>query len=106
MVLEEIHFHDSRIRRVTELPARDMLVFEVDYPIDWENNVFAIRFITFIDVLEYSVDEGAFFGGATLLDYTVDAVESGRRRITLHTNAGKRSLSFREVQLSDSFDSD
>ena len=100
MKLEDIFFHDCKLVRVVELPARDLLAFEVDYPIDWEANVFGPKTILFSNVLRYEVHEGPFLGAPVILEYTAD--EDGERtRITIHTNAGLRALSFASVDLID-----
>lgn len=99
MKLAEIHFHDSRIFRVIEDSEVGDLIFEVNYPVDWDNNIFEKRYIVFGDVLEYRIDEGAFLGAPTLLNYSDDTEVGDRRAVTLHTNAGTRRLLFRTVDL-------
>ena len=101
MDLGDIHFHDSRLIRVVELAEPHDLLFEVMYPVDWENNVFDTRVIAFRDVLNYRVDEGPFWGAPTLLDAYDEGVAGDYRRVTLQTNAGTRSLSFKTVELLD-----
>jgi hypothetical protein len=99
MNLGDIHFHDSGLRRVVELAGPHDLLFEVDYPVDWENNVFEPRVIAFRDVLNYRIDEGPFLGAPTLLD-AYDEGQHGRwQKVTLQTNAGTRSLLFASVEL-------
>jgi hypothetical protein len=85
--------------RVIEFPDTDELHFEVSYPVDWENNVFEPRAIVFTDVLNYRVEEGPFAGAPTLLDAYDNGTEGPRRSVTLETNAGTRSLLFKQVQL-------
>ena len=99
MKLEDIHFHDSQIIQVVEYPDVDDLVLQVDYPVDWDNNIFERRFIVFHDVLNYTVNEGPFSGAPTLLDVKNKGVVSGRQSIVLQTNAGTRSLEFSRVEL-------
>jgi hypothetical protein len=99
MDLGDIHFHDSRLIRVVELAVSHDLLFEVEYPVDWENNVFKARVIAFRDVLNYRVDEGPFWGAPTLLDVYDEGQAEGYRRVTLRTNAGTRSLCFKAVEL-------
>ena len=99
MDLGDIHFHDSRLIRVVELAERHDLLFVVEYPVDWENNVFKARVIAFRDVLNYRVDEGPFWGALTLLDAYDEGQEGDYRRVTLQTNAGTRSLCFKTVEL-------
>jgi hypothetical protein len=99
MDLGDIHFHDSGLIRVVELASVHDLLFEVEYPVDWENNVFEPRVIAFRDVLNYRVEEGPFEGAPTLLDVYDEGQEGTYRRITLQTNAGTRSLAFKAVEL-------
>ena len=99
MDLCDIHFHDSRLLRVVEDAESHDLLFEVEYPVDWKNNRFESRVIAFLDVLNYSVDEGPFTGAPTLLAADDKGSESGYRKVTLQTNAGTRSLWFRSVEL-------
>lgn len=99
MELIDIHFHDARLRRVIELPETDDILFEVDYPIDWENNIFAPRVIRFRDVLNYRVDEMPFSGAPTLLDAYDQGCVGSRRSVVLQTNSGTRSLLFGSVDL-------
>jgi len=99
MKLEDIHFHDSVIHRVIENPEADTLSFEVDYPLDWENNIFARKVIQFTDVLNYQVFESPFFGKPTFLEWSIVGSESDREIVRLETNAGFRQLSFKDVSL-------
>lgn len=99
MNINEIHFHDSRLIRVIEVTETHDLLFEVDYPVDWESNVFEPRIIAFLDTLNYVVDEGPFVGSPTLLDAYDAGSSGGYHKVTLQTNAGTRSLSYRSVEL-------
>lgn len=102
MDLHDIHFHDSQLIRVVEIAETHDLHFEVHYPVDWEHNVFEPRTIAFLDVLNYRVEEGPFLGAPTLLDAYDRGHEGEYRSVTLQTNAGTRSLLFREVELRSS----
>lgn len=95
--LVDIHWHDSEILSVVEAPARDQLEFNVMYPVDWTNNHFEPRTIVFVDVLGYTVSEGAFDGTPTILDATVVGSADGRAQIRLGTNAGSRTLSCKRI---------
>lgn len=99
MDISDIHFHDSLLIRVIEVAETHDLLFVVNYPVDWENNQFERRIIAFIDVLNYSVDEGPFVGAPTLLDAYDDGEEGNYRKVTLQTNAGTRSLWYKSVDL-------
>lgn len=50
---EDVNFHDAVIYRVIEDTRTDSLSFEVDYPLNWEQNLFERKLITFTDVLNY-----------------------------------------------------
>jgi len=97
--LNEIHFHDSVLYKVVENTHDDSLEFHVEYPIDWDRNLFETRLIVFRDILEYSVVEEPFHGQPTLLDWALIDGKGGRRLIKFQTNAGHRSFHFRTVEL-------
>ena len=100
MNVEDIHFHDSKILRVIEVPARDLLAMELDYPIDWQANLFAPQTLIFHDVLGYTVAEGPFAGSPTIMGCSA-SVDGKLTRIILETNAGQRSLSCTRIELVD-----
>ena len=100
MRLEDVHLHDSTIIRVVERPALGVLAFELDYPRDWEKEVYVAKTLIFRDPLGYSVDEGPFDGNPTLLDAQIET-RDGRFVVVLETNAGRRSLSYSDVELVD-----
>lgn len=99
MNLEEIHFHDSILLSVIENTKSDELCFEVDYPTDWENNIYQKRIIIFTEVLNYQVFEGAIHGHSTILGMSVLEVKNDRTSIRIDTNAGYRLLEFKEVKI-------
>ena len=100
MNLDAIHWHDCSLRRVIEQPDRDLLVFEVDYPVDWESGRFAPREIHFSDVYTYEIHEGPFAGAPTLLAASAgDEDEFGTRVLRIETNAGYRVVRCRSIQL-------
>jgi len=99
MNLNEIHFHDSILLRVIEETESDQLCLEVDYPTDWENNIYQRRTILFTDVLNYQVYEGAFHGSPTILGVSEISEENNRKLIQIDTNAGYRLLAFKHVEL-------
>ncbi len=99
MNLEEIHFHDSILLSVVEDTQSDEIRFEVDYPTDWENNIYQKRIILFKEVLNYQVLEGAFHGPPTILDVSILAEKNNRTSIRIDTNAGYRLLEFETVKI-------
>lgn len=101
MKLNDIHFHDSVIYQVIENTNEDSLSFLVDYPVDWENDVYERKEIKFIDFLNYQVHEGPFLGRPTFLDFSIVDSENERDIVRLETNAGYRQLSFKSVELNN-----
>ena len=100
MRLEDVHLHDATIIRVVERPDLSLLAFELDYPQDWENEVYVAKTLVFRDPLGYSVDEGPFNGSPTLLDAQIKT-SGARFVVVLETNAGRRVLSYSSVELVD-----
>ena len=101
MTLSDIHFHDSVLFRVIEDAEKHTLSLEVDYPVDWDNEVYERKHIVFTDVLDYQVHEGPFAGPPTLLEWSTAPHASGRVLVRLETDAGFRQFAFRDVSLSD-----
>lgn len=99
MDISNIHFHDTALLRVVEDTTEDTLTFEVDYPTNWEANVFERRWIVFFDVLDYRVCEGPFQGSPTILDVQIIGPVAGRCHLQIDTNAGTRHLSCADVRL-------
>ena len=99
MDLSSIHFHDTRILRVTEDCGADTLTMEVEYPVDWERNVFEIRRLIFEDVHNYQIFEGPFHGPPVILQAEIIGTEDRWSRLLLQTNAGRRELNCTEVRL-------
>ena len=99
MDISAIHFHDTQILRVIEDCIADTLTMEVEYPVDWERNVFERRLLVFDDVHSYQVFEQPFHGSPTILDVEVVATEGEWSRLRLDTNAGRRELSCTGVRL-------
>jgi hypothetical protein len=97
--LSAIHFHDTRILKVIEDTENDILIMEVNYPVNWDDNEFEKRRLLFEDILNYQVNEIAFSGSPTILDVNILEEEERRTRIRLETNAGHRDLSCSAIQL-------
>jgi hypothetical protein len=74
-------------------------MFEVDYPTNWEANVFERRWIVFDDVLDYRVCEGPFQGSPTILDVQITSTIEDRCQLRIETNAGFRELTCSHVRL-------
>jgi len=97
--LSNIHFHDTGLLCVVEDTTEHTLTFEVDYPTNWEANVFERRWIVFCDALDYRVSEGPFHGSPTILDVQITGTVAGRSQLQIDTNAGTRYLSCTDVRL-------
>ena len=99
MDISAIHFHDTQILRVIEDCETDTLTMEVEYPVDWDRNVFEKRLLIFEDVHGYQVFEGPFEGCPTILEASIIGTEDRWSRLRLETNAGRRELSCTAVTL-------
>ena len=99
MDISSIHFHDTQILRVIEDAAADTLTMEVEYPVDWERNVFEKRCLVFEDVHGYQTFDGPFQGCPTILDASIIGTDGRWSRLRLETNAGHRELSCTAVRL-------
>ena len=97
--MNDIWWHDCMINRVVETPSASELVMEVDYPTDMEKDLYEPRSIVFTDPLDYHIQEGPFKGTPAILDATMEDAADGYRRIILETNAGRRTLRFRRLEL-------
>lgn len=101
MDISSIHFHDTQILRVIEDCAADTLTMEVEYPVDWEGNVFEKRLLVFDDVRGYQISDWPFQGCPTILDVSIINTDGKWSRVRLETNAGPRELSCTAVRLID-----
>ena len=103
MKIEEISLHDSRIKSVTENPETNELTFNINWPKDWENNLFVDADLIFEDVLNYEVHEGPYLWNPTILDVFDDGkhidYEVERRKMKIETNAGYRTLYCTNVRI-------
>lgn len=99
MNLNKIHFHDSQIIRVVEYLETGELLIDVDYPIDWQNDIFEHKIIVFRNVLNYEVHEGPFEGRPTILQVQQVGRKEERSLLRIETNAGFRQLLCTEVEL-------
>lgn len=97
--LNEIHWHDSEIESVIETPAKDELVYNVQYPEDWSQNIFVAKAITFSGYHSHMVEEMPFEGNPTILAASVVGEEGGYTIIKLETNAGNRFVTAKSVQV-------
>jgi hypothetical protein len=113
MIFDEISFHDSVILSVTENTKDQTLDFELDYFVDWENQVSEKKVLQFQEVIFYVKKEIPFAGMPTILEIkqmashkhtyknAVGSIEISRYKIEMITNAGSRFIEFSDVSLLD-----
>jgi len=110
MIINEISFHDSKVLKVIENPDEQTLDFFIDFPTDWENNIFEHKILRFKDVTFYSIEEIPFRGLPTILNVinlgqiTKDFSTSShewiiiRNKIKIETIAGNRIIEFSDCK--------
>jgi hypothetical protein len=113
MIFDELSFHDATILEVREDTASQTLDFLLDFPIDWQNNVFENKLLRFKDAIVYIKKEIPFLGRPAIMEikqlhsrkhtYTnaYGTVQSSKHKVEIVTNAGSRFLEFNEVELLD-----
>ena len=111
MQLSDYSFHDSVIIKVTEHPAEQALSFLIDFPVDWDNNIFEKRILRFNDVIAYTINEIPFGQNPTIMDIEEhgsivanfgsgnNAISAERNLVTIVTNAGKRTIQYSTIEL-------
>ncbi|OQP50882.1 hypothetical protein A4H97_03390 [Niastella yeongjuensis] len=67
MLFEHLSFHDSTILEVKEDTKTQALDFLLDYPTDWDNNIFENKILRFIDAIVYIKKEIPFLGPPAIL---------------------------------------
>jgi len=105
--------HDSTIIKVIEDTENSTLDFILDYPVDWNNNVYEKKILRFHDYLNYEIKEIPFSSQPVILDFKdygetnyafgegQNQMEIKRRKIKLGTNAGSRTLEYNTLELLD-----
>lgn len=105
MNISNIHFHDTQILRVIEENETDTLIMNVDYPVNWEHNIFEHRKIVFYDAYNYQVHEMPFSGIPTIIEINILGTTNRWTHLRIQTNSGFRNVSCVSVRLiSDSYD--
>ena len=111
MNIDDYSFHDSRILSVTENTQDHYLDFLLDFPTNWEDNIFEPRILRFAEVIFYSIDEIPFFGQPTILEIINfgqvnkswgsgrNLIETTRTKIEIQTNAGNRTIEYESCSL-------
>src|SRR5688572_30696413 len=99
MIIDDISFHDSQILKVIENPDGQILEFIIDFPTDWENNIFEHKILKFEGVTHYNVD-GIPFSGLPIIFNIENLGEAKnfstdtRHKIKIDTNSGDRIIEF------------
>jgi len=96
----EIHWHDSIIVRVVELPTVSV-AFQIEYPEDWERDIYVNKTVLIGEIFSYQIHEGPFVGPITILGATEATGADDSRLIRIETNAGYRELRFKTLDLLD-----
>lgn len=93
MNIDNLFWHDCKIRRVIEIPTEDRVLIEVDYPVDWDNNRFEPRMISFSGVRRYEIRECAFVGAPTIIEApATPSCSFGFSTIRIGASAGERLI--------------
>jgi hypothetical protein len=114
MIFDDFSFHDATILKVEEDTASQTLDFILDFPVDWQNNLFENKVLRFKDAIVYIKKEIPFLGHPAILEikqhhsslkHTYKAangtIESSKHKIEMVTNAGSRFVEFNEAELLD-----
>lgn len=111
MNLTDLNIHDSQILKVIEDSQNDTIDFILEYPIDYENNIFEKRKLRFYDFLNYNINEIPFAGIPTIIEisefktkrYKVgvgkNEIEIVRNFVEFSTNCGLRTIEYKSVEL-------
>lgn len=110
-MFNEISFHDSLILEVREKTADQTLDFLIDFPVDWQNDIFEKKILRFKGVIVYTKTEIPFAGEPTILEinflnsvkhtfeFSTGSIEISRYKVEMATNAGSRFIEFSESEL-------
>lgn len=109
MNIHDESFHDSTIIKIIEYPNQ-IIDYYIDYPTDWENNLFEPRILRFNGVIFHKADLIAFDGTETILEIKDQEITKNSKlvdnenMIIIATNAGNRELIYKNCQLLNTFD--
>ena len=90
MNFNDYFLHDATVLKVIEYPETQTFDFHINYPINWEENIFEPKIIRFNNVTLYHHNEIRFNGLPTILK--VDIINE--LKIALITNSGERIIEF------------
>jgi len=106
MILNDISFHDSKILQVTENPKEQSLDFLLDFPTDWDANIYEKRTLRFSEVITYHLNEIPFSGPPSILEINFfgevekqfgpdnNKIKTSRLKVEIQTNSGNRIIEF------------
>jgi hypothetical protein len=113
-IFQHLPFHNSAILEVKEDTKTQTLDFLLDYPTNWDNNIFEKKILRFIDAIVYIKKEIPFLGLPSILEikqlqshkhtYTTgDGITvSSKYKVEIVTTAGSRFIEFNEAEFLDS----
>ena len=97
--LNDIHWHDCELIAAVEIPSQNVLVLNVIYLDDWQNNIFSLKGIVFEDYCFQQVNETPFEGRPAFLEASVQRAEKDYFVIRIEMNAGYRIVKAKRVFL-------
>ena len=97
--INEIQWHDSEIESVIEIPAKDELIYNIQYPENWDQNIFVPKEIRFNGYRSHAVEEMSFEGNPTILAVSIENEIDGYTTIKLETNAGNRYITAKTLEI-------
>ncbi|MGB0942782.1 MAG: hypothetical protein ACPGUE_10290 [Marinomonas sp.] len=97
--INEIHWHDSEIESVIEIPDKDELIYNIQYPENWDQNIFVPKEIRFSGYHSHAVEEMPFEGNPTILAVSIENESDGYTTIKLETNAGNRYITAKTLEI-------
>ena len=77
--INDIHWHDSEIESVLEIPSKDELIYNIQYPENWDKNIFVPKAITFTGYCSHKVEEMPFDGNPTILSVVIESEKMGTK---------------------------
>ncbi len=102
--LAEVHWHDSEIESVFENPSMDELIYNIQYPENWDENIFVPKSITFFGYHSHSVEEMPFEGNPTILSVVIISEIDNFVTLKLETTAGNRFITAKGFTISNRHD--
>ena len=106
MLFDELSFHDAMILEVKEDAFNQSIDFLLEYPVDWEKNVFEKRILRFKNAVVYIKKEIPFTGYSTILEVKIlnsgmynfetstGLLPASAYKVELITNSGSRIIEY------------